>query len=225
MTHKEIDIAKDAGHKWTYARVVVDYRPQKEDLLKIEREIYKFIWNIKSGSTKMSGKIRRELLKGKPEMGGLNAPDIQNLNSAIKFKQLLRAQTSEHPLAQYTRAVLKQYNFNINEPATITGGKASEFLQESIHIHNKLHNMALNDINQLLQEHTQNNEIKINKLYKTYIGNIKINNPRFTNKNQSSIIRKMQINNIFNYKDLVTEFKTKAKPHLWFEVLQTINVM
>ena len=31
MTHGEIDIAMKAGHKWTYARVVVDYRPQKED--------------------------------------------------------------------------------------------------------------------------------------------------------------------------------------------------
>jgi hypothetical protein len=31
MTQKEIDIAKAAGHKWTYVRVVVDYRPQKED--------------------------------------------------------------------------------------------------------------------------------------------------------------------------------------------------
>ena len=31
MTHKEIDIAKNAGHKWTYARIVVNYRPQKED--------------------------------------------------------------------------------------------------------------------------------------------------------------------------------------------------
>ena len=31
MTHTEIGIAKNAGHKWTYARVVVDYRPQKED--------------------------------------------------------------------------------------------------------------------------------------------------------------------------------------------------
>ena len=31
MTHKEIDIAKAAGHKWTYARIVIDYRPQKED--------------------------------------------------------------------------------------------------------------------------------------------------------------------------------------------------
>jgi hypothetical protein len=31
MTHKEIDIAKNAGHKWTYARVIVDYRPPKED--------------------------------------------------------------------------------------------------------------------------------------------------------------------------------------------------
>ena len=31
MTHGEIDIAMKAGHKWTYPRVVVDYRPQKED--------------------------------------------------------------------------------------------------------------------------------------------------------------------------------------------------
>ncbi len=31
MTHKDIDIAKAAGHTWTYARIVVDYRPQKED--------------------------------------------------------------------------------------------------------------------------------------------------------------------------------------------------
>ena len=25
MTHKEIDIGKAAGHKWTYTRVLVDY--------------------------------------------------------------------------------------------------------------------------------------------------------------------------------------------------------
>jgi hypothetical protein len=31
MSHKEIDIAKVAGHTWTYARIVVNYRPQKED--------------------------------------------------------------------------------------------------------------------------------------------------------------------------------------------------
>ena len=31
MTHKEIDVAKVAGHKWTYARIVVVHRPQKED--------------------------------------------------------------------------------------------------------------------------------------------------------------------------------------------------
>jgi hypothetical protein len=31
MTHNEIDIAKAADHKWTYVRIVVNYRPQKED--------------------------------------------------------------------------------------------------------------------------------------------------------------------------------------------------
>ena len=36
MTHDEIDIAMKAGHKWTYARVVVDYCPQKEDPNRIQ---------------------------------------------------------------------------------------------------------------------------------------------------------------------------------------------
>jgi hypothetical protein len=31
MTHKEIDIAMVAGHKWTYERIVVDHQPQKEN--------------------------------------------------------------------------------------------------------------------------------------------------------------------------------------------------
>jgi hypothetical protein len=31
MTHGEIDIAMKAGHNWTYARAVVNYRLQKED--------------------------------------------------------------------------------------------------------------------------------------------------------------------------------------------------
>jgi hypothetical protein len=31
MTHEEIDIAIAAGHKWTYARIVVDHRPQKDN--------------------------------------------------------------------------------------------------------------------------------------------------------------------------------------------------
>ena len=31
MIHSEIIIAMKAGHKWTYAMVVVDYCPQKED--------------------------------------------------------------------------------------------------------------------------------------------------------------------------------------------------
>jgi hypothetical protein len=31
MTHKELDIAKVAGHKWTYVQVIVDYQRQKED--------------------------------------------------------------------------------------------------------------------------------------------------------------------------------------------------
>ena len=35
MTHAEIDGALKAGHKWTYARIVADYRPRKEDPTRI----------------------------------------------------------------------------------------------------------------------------------------------------------------------------------------------
>jgi hypothetical protein len=31
MTHEEIAMAKNEGKTWTYARIVIDYRPQKED--------------------------------------------------------------------------------------------------------------------------------------------------------------------------------------------------
>ncbi len=31
MTHAEIDVAMKTEHKWTYARIVVNYWPQKED--------------------------------------------------------------------------------------------------------------------------------------------------------------------------------------------------
>jgi hypothetical protein len=31
MTHKEINVAMKVGHKWTYARIIDDYRPQKAD--------------------------------------------------------------------------------------------------------------------------------------------------------------------------------------------------
>jgi hypothetical protein len=31
MTHEEIAMAKKEGKMWTYARIVIDYRPQKED--------------------------------------------------------------------------------------------------------------------------------------------------------------------------------------------------
>ena len=36
MKHDEINIAMKAGHKWTYAKMVVDYCPQKKDPNRIQ---------------------------------------------------------------------------------------------------------------------------------------------------------------------------------------------
>ncbi len=36
MTHEEIATAKKEGKTWTYARIVIDYRPPKEDLNQVQ---------------------------------------------------------------------------------------------------------------------------------------------------------------------------------------------
>ena len=69
-----------------------------EDLKLIEGIIFKFLWNRKWVGNQAPDRIKRDYLKLPFSGGGLNAPDMKDLNSALKTKQFIRANASNHPI-------------------------------------------------------------------------------------------------------------------------------
>ena len=56
---------------------------KKKDLIKVERTIFKFLWN-KKWEGKCPDKIKRQVLKNCYKDGGMNAPDIVALDCTLK---------------------------------------------------------------------------------------------------------------------------------------------
>ena len=63
---------------------------KEEDLTKIERICYSFIWNS-TNNNRPGDKVKRTLMKNKYEHGGMKAPCIKSMDSGIKLKKYLRA--------------------------------------------------------------------------------------------------------------------------------------
>jgi len=68
------------------------------DLKLIDNIIYRFIWNLKKDSYRVSGKIGRKTLISSFENSGLKAPDIFAIDKAIKYKALLTHEKHDHPI-------------------------------------------------------------------------------------------------------------------------------
>ncbi len=68
-----------------------------EDIIKVERIIFKFLWN-KKWDGKCPDGIQRQVLKNNYEMGGLKALDMGALNSALKVKQFFNATKSKNKI-------------------------------------------------------------------------------------------------------------------------------
>jgi exonuclease III len=71
---------------------------EPEELKTIERIIFKFIWNKKWNNKPGPDRIKRCVMKQEHKFGGLKAPDIAHMNSALKVKQLIRSSQSSHPV-------------------------------------------------------------------------------------------------------------------------------
>ena len=69
---------------------------KETDTKKIESIIFRFLWNNKWNGSIAPDRIKRSFLKSSYERGGLNVPDIQILDKALKTKQFLRAMNSNH---------------------------------------------------------------------------------------------------------------------------------
>ncbi len=113
MTHKEIDIAKAAGHKWTYARVVVDYRPQKEDPNRIRIAVGGILITYRGNtSTRTADLTTLKLLWNSvlsTECARYMCLDIKNfyLTAALDYYEYMKIS-----LALFPEWIKKQYNLN-----------------------------------------------------------------------------------------------------------------
>jgi exonuclease III len=63
----------------------------ESDIKSIERICYNFLWNKKADKTKAYERIARFKLKCPYSSGGINSPDIDSMNRALKAKQLIRS--------------------------------------------------------------------------------------------------------------------------------------
>ena len=55
----------------------------------MESIIFRFLWNSKWNGNRAQDRIKRDYLKNSYENEGLKAPDIKNLNDALKVKQFI----------------------------------------------------------------------------------------------------------------------------------------
>jgi hypothetical protein len=113
MTHNDIDIAKAAGHKWTYARILVDYRPQKEDPNRIRIAVGGNMITYKGNtSTRMADLPTSKLLWNSvlsTEGARYMCLDLKNfyLTTALDYYECMKI-----PLALFPEWIKKQYNLD-----------------------------------------------------------------------------------------------------------------
>jgi hypothetical protein len=113
MTHREIGIAMKAGHKWTYARVVVDYRPQKEDPNRIRIAVggnlitYKGDTSMRTADLTTSKLLWNSILS--TEGAQYMCLDLKNfyLMAALDYYEYMKI-----PLALFPEWTKKQYNLD-----------------------------------------------------------------------------------------------------------------
>ncbi len=82
------------------------------ELTDIERMIFKFLWNKKWVGAIAPDRIKRSVLKLPFVRGGLQAPDIANLNTALKVKQFLRSMATRHPINLIQRFQLERTGYD-----------------------------------------------------------------------------------------------------------------
>jgi hypothetical protein len=113
MTHSEIDIAMKVGHKWTYARVVVDYRPQKEDPNRIEITVGGNLITYKGDTSTCTADLTTPKLLWNSALSTEGARymclDLKKfyLTAALDYYEYMKI-----PLALFPEWTKKQYNLD-----------------------------------------------------------------------------------------------------------------
>jgi exonuclease III len=188
-----------------YSMQATNFR--EKEIKEIEKIIFKFIWNIKPSSKCNNGKISRSTLKGPLSRGGLNAPDIESLNEAIKYKCLLRNLTSNHPIGSLVKNMLNlTENKILPFHCKIPVGSISAFYDKAIKSHTKFGKIIEEDISSL-----RNEKSNINIGYAKYLQNLNLTDVNFFSKDQKSLIIHLRKKKITTLKDIIrVHFKEKS---------------
>jgi hypothetical protein len=107
----------------------------EKDLVIIEKLMFKFIWSKNWEKIKTVERIKRSVLKNEYNNGGLNAPDIECMNRALKLKQFIRASNSKHCIKEiqvfcleklgYDRVIKQEYYSICKDDLIIKSGQES----------------------------------------------------------------------------------------------------
>jgi hypothetical protein len=84
----------------------------EKDLLLIEKLIFKFIWSKDWNKVRVCERIKRSVLKNEYQLGGMNAPDVECLNKALKLKQFIRASNSNHHINLIQKICMEKMKYS-----------------------------------------------------------------------------------------------------------------
>jgi len=189
---------------------------KEEDLKRIDDIIYRFIWNLKSDSYRVAGKIRRQMLTSTVENGGLNAPDVFAIDKAIKYKALINSFTTTHPVKTIYQKILDKMGFNFSNFSCLH--KRDSFLGKAT----KAHCDSLLRINHdIITLNGQRDGI--HKNYYAVIQNSDLRLNQFTNPRQQGMITRLTVYNISTFHELHKERQQRRFPTLYLDVHQIYN--
>ena len=96
---------------------------REQDIIDIERKMFNFLWSNKNTSGRPIDRIKRSLLKNDIAEGGLKVTDIECLDRALKLRQFIRADESNHNISIIQLSCMEKLGYDsvlINEFAHIT---------------------------------------------------------------------------------------------------------
>jgi hypothetical protein len=174
-------------------------RINEPELKRIEDIIYKFIWNLNPSGNNTNGKIKRDVLQQDYIDGGLKAPNIRHINTALKIRYLLRNHSNPHPIG-----IISTSN-----------NSTSAFIRDSQNSLESFKNIIVKDLEKLTKANS-----KINKMYGAYFFNQEIKECSYFNINQQCMIQKLRKFNIVTLGDITKEKINASKPKIIFEIHQ-----
>ena len=134
------------------------YGFELSDLKIAEKEIFNFLWSS-SVDKKGVDRIKRTIMKNDYDQGGMKVTDVECLDRSLKLKQFVRADKSNHIIAQLQKLVTNkngEKELLRQEYADITNNEPiCQIAQETINI--------ITDYNRGLYQELKQEEIEIDK--------------------------------------------------------------